>query len=137
VRKKGPASPDAHTRRRVGALATNNNSTREMDSHIHKSHISGLLFQCLLPRQPNNRYVQRIYDAGTRDYQYLLIILEKVILFHIVIFFIKHATIVAPLMGELSKSMHFQEMFHRLHLRGLQRRSAENANVNGHCHVYR
>ena len=97
------------------------------------SHIS-LLFQCLLPRQSNNRYVQRVYDAGTRDYQYPRSVLEKVILFHIVTFFIKHATIVAPLVEELPKPMHFQEMFHRLHLRGFQRRSAENANVNGHCH---
>jgi hypothetical protein len=41
------------------------------------------------------------------------IILEKTVLFHIVIFFIKHATIVAPLVEQLRNHMHFQDMFHR------------------------
>jgi hypothetical protein len=42
--------------------------------------------------------------------------------------------IVAPQAEELPKPIHFQEMLHRLHLRGFQKRSAENAIVNGHCH---
>ena len=34
---------------------------------------------------------------------------------------------------ELLKPIRFQEMLHHLYLRGLQRRSAEHANVNWHC----
>ena len=42
--------------------------------------------------------------------------------------------IVAVLVEELPKLIHFLEMFHLLHLQGFQRRIAENANVNGHYH---
>ena len=63
------------------------------------------------------RICRKAYVIGTEDYQYLLIVLEKAIRFHIfVILFIKHAMIVAPLVEELRKPMHFQEMFHRLRL---------------------
>jgi hypothetical protein len=102
-----------------------------MSNFIFK--ISHYTSQCLLSRLLKNGYVGRAYVAGTEDHQYILIILEKAILFHIVIFF-NHATIVAPLVEELPKPMHFQEIFRCLHLWGLQRRGAGNANVSGHCH---
>ena len=92
-------------KKRAGVTRFSHARTRRCpDNHFnHRSGTSActLLFQCLLPRHSNNRYIQRIYDAGIRDYQYPKTVLEKMIFFHIVIFFIKHATIVAPLMEEL------------------------------------